>query len=285
MLPSKRNLFKGAIVGLTALSLSVNTANAERTESVEIAAGHVRHMSHSLIGGVVEYYPLRSLDELQGMRTDRVAVNVEEATYHGYQAIKVEVQDTHQSIQNPLDPDLRAQEVAEGACDGCTFLNIGTKPFHNGVIEVDVASDPRNTIGFVGVFFRVQMNERQPKKSKYEGFYLRPENSLADEPFRNFATQYFAKPGHPWYELREQEPGEYEAYADLQPGAWTKLRIEVFGEHAKFYVNNNPEPVLVVDELKHGADSMGTIALYTEPNIDAYFKNLKITHAPHHDSM
>jgi hypothetical protein len=282
MFRHKRNLLKGAIVGITALLLSISTANAERTEPVEVAASHAdqEHMYPSFLGGVVEYFPLRSLAELAGMRTDRVAVNVEDTIYQGYQAIKVVVQDTHKAVDNPLDPELRRQEIAEGACDGCPFFNIGTRPFHNGTIEVDVASGPFESFGFVGIFFRVKLNEDDPKNSQYEGFYLRPKFSDADEPFRSFTAQYFSKPDYPWYRLREEARGKYESYADVEPGAWTKIRIEVFGEMARFYVNNNPEPVLVVDDLKNGADSMGTIGLYTEPDINAYFKNLKITHAP-----
>ena len=280
MLRYKRNFLKGAIVGLTALLLSVNTASAEKTESVEIAASRLQPIAHTLVDGVVEHFPLRSLAELEGMRTDRVAVNVEDVTYHGYQAIKVVVQDTHKGINNPLDPVLREQEIADGACDGCPFFNIGTRPFHNGTIEIDVASGPPEGFGFVGIFFRVELNEDDPKKSRYEGFYLRPNFSDADEPLRSFTTQYFSKPDYPWYDLRENARGQYESYADIEPGAWTKIRIEVQGENAWFYINNNPEPVLVVNDLKNGADSMGTIGLYTESEINAYFKNLKVTHAP-----
>lgn len=287
MLPSKRNLFKGAIVGVTALLFSVNTANAEKTESVEIANRHVHPMFPSLMGGIVEYFPLRSLAELEGTRTDRVAVNVEDATHNGYQAIQVDLQPTHTNIATPFgDNEQRAREEAAGACDACTFFNIGIKPFHNGIIEIDVADNitAAQLPGFIGIFFRVDLDEDNPKKSKYEGFYLRPRNSLAEER-KNFTVQYVSNPVYPWYRLREENPGEYESYADIQPGAWTKIRIAVFGDHAAFYINNNPKPVLEVDDLKLGSDAMGTIGLYTDFGTTAYFKNLKITHAPYTGSM
>ena len=62
----------------------------------------------------------------------------------------------------------------------------------------------------------------------------------------------------------------------MQPGEWTKVKIEVDGRRAKLYINDSPNPSLVVDGLK-GEDLEGGIGLYSFIGEEAYFSNLKIT--------
>ena len=69
---------------------------------------------------------------------------------------------------------------------------------------------------------------------------------------------------HAWYEwsrLRKEAPGQYESYVDLVPGEWTKIKIEVSGVKARLFVNDSTQPVLVINDLKHG-DSEGAVALW-----------------------
>lgn len=151
--------------------------------------------------------------------------------------------------------------------------------FKDGTIELDVAgarragySTAEDTSGFkgmIGVTFRIQGERR-------ETFYVRPENSrLENQLFRNRSTQYESIPDFPWTRLREENPGEYESYVDLEPGAWTKLRIEVSGLKARLYVNGAAQPCLIVNDLKLGAGH-GKIALWTRVSTDAYFSNLRV---------
>jgi hypothetical protein len=118
--------------------------------------------------------------------------------------------------------------------------------FKNGTIELDVsgarragystAEDERGFKGMIGVSFHIQGDKR-------ETIYVRPENArLDDQVFRNRSTQYESIPDFPWNLLREQSPGVYESYVDLEPGAWTKLRIEVSGTKARLYVNGATQP-------------------------------------------
>ena len=79
--------------------------------------------------------------------------------------------------------------------------------------------------------------------------------------------------------LRRRWPFIYEAYADLQLDAWTKVKIEVRGRVAKLYVNGSEKPSLVVDGLK-GEDLQGSIALWSYAGEEAYFSNLRISNAP-----
>lgn len=62
---------------------------------------------------------------------------------------------------------------------------------------------------------------------------------------------------------------------DLVPGEWTKIKIEVNGVKARLCVNDSPQPVLVVNDLKHG-DSEGAVALWIGMGTEAYFANLRI---------
>ena len=65
---------------------------------------------------------------------------------------------------------------------------------------------------------------------------------------------------------------------DLVPGAWTKVRIVVEGEKASLFVNGAPQPVLLVNDLKHG-ESKGALALWIGPGVVAQFANLRVTAA------
>jgi hypothetical protein len=169
----------------------------------------------------------------------------------------------------------------EKLADKEIYAVVAGTAFHDGVIEVDVAGarragyatdDASAFKGFVGVSFRLRGDTA-------ERFYLRTENSRhASQLFRNRTTQYEAGPDFPWQRLRRESPGKYESWVDVEPGAWTHLRIEVAGTHARLYVDHAVEPALVVDDLKLG-DSRGAVALWTRISADAHFANLVVTPA------
>ena len=239
MFQYKNKLLKSGIIISLALFGYVNTAYSESNEN----------------------FPLDSLD-----KTEAVMVIAKPVDYKGRNGLHVVVAPEHKSIK-------------EGGCDNCTFLGVNTKPFKNGTIEIEVAGKPQKNApvesrGFVGVVFRINED-----KSKYETIYLRPMNSRENDQLRrNHTVQYVSYPNHPWYQLRKEFPGKYETYADIETGEWIKLRIEVEGEKARLYINNNTQPTLIVNDLKHGANASGTIGLFVGPASDAYFRNLRITH-------
>jgi len=146
--------------------------------------------------------------------------------------------------------------------------------FKDGTIEVDVAGAPLSgappdSRGFIGVAFRVQ-----EKGQKGEYFYLRPTNARCDDQLRrNHTTQYVSAPDYPWQRLRKENPGVYESYADMDTGAWTKMKIVVNGTKAELFVNGATQPALVVNDLKLG-DGHGQIGLWAHSTTDAYFSNL-----------
>ena len=161
-----------------------------------------------------------------------------------------------------------------------TFAFIPGVDFHDGTIEVDVAGAtlpgaPPDARGFVGVAFRI---DAQGGSFGCESFYIRPTNGRAeDQVRRNRSTQYFSYPGHDFDRLRREAPGQYESYADLVPGEWTHLRIEVSGATAQLYVGAATQPTLIVRDLKRGADAHGTVGLFVDNGTDGHFRNLSIT--------
>jgi len=166
----------------------------------------------------------------------------------------------------------------EETTEGETLVIIPGVDFINGTIEIELAGkpDPKahpQSRGFVGVAFRLDPNDI----SKYECFYVRPTNGRAEEQIqRNHSIQYIAHPDYPWYRMRQENPGVYESYVDLVPNDWTKIKIEVSGQKAKFYVHGADQPSLIVNDLKHG-ESEGKIALWLHTSTIAHFRNLIIT--------
>ena len=165
----------------------------------------------------------------------------------------------------------RTQQYAQG------LVWIEGLDFSNGVIEGEIAGALApgaggEARGFVGIAFRVQEN-----LENYDAFYLRPTNGRADDQERrNHSAQYISLPKWPWSRLRKETPSKYEAYVDLVPGAWTKIKIEVRGEQARLYVHDNEQPTLIVKDLKSGANGHGGVALWLEPGTVAHFRNLTV---------
>jgi hypothetical protein len=111
----------------------------------------------------------------------------------------------------------------------------------------------------------------------YDAFYLRPTNGRAeDQVRRNHSAQYISNPAWPWPRLRKETPEKYEAYVDLVPGAWTKVKIEVRGEQARLYVHDQPQPTLIVNDVKTGPQGRGAIALWVGPGTIAHFRNVSV---------
>jgi hypothetical protein len=163
-----------------------------------------------------------------------------------------------------------------GRDEGVLALLAGPE-FHDGTIQVDVAGAPRSDApadsrGFIGVSFRTSEHGESS-----EVIYLRPTNGRADDQLRrNRSVQYASHPDFPWHRLRDEHPGVYESYVDLEPGAWTTMKIEVAGTTARLYVNGASQPCLVVQDLKRG-DGAGRIALWAHVETDAYFGPVTVT--------
>lgn len=178
-------------------------------------------------------------------------------------------------------PALKVTDLGppNGQAEKLVVLN-GTD-FGDGEIQVWVAGAPAaaganpGARGFVGVMFRLSEDRKTG-----EAFYIRPTNGRADDQERrNHAVQYISAPDWPWERTRKETPSRYEAYADMEPGKWVRLRIVVKGDKAQLYVNGAAQPTLIVNDLKGGADRRGAVALWIGPGTIAHFSGLTVTPA------
>jgi hypothetical protein len=201
---------------------------------------------------------LAAVTPLSAQTIDRLAgknVSIAKTNYQGRSAIQL--------IANPE------------AANATSYALIKDASFRDGVIEVDLAGQPAagafaGARGFIGIAFRVQGDGR------YEYIYLRPTNGRADDQVRrNHSTQYSSYPDFDFARSRQEAPEKYESYVDLQPGVWTKYKIEVDGRKARLYVHGAEQPCLIVNDLKLDPRA-GGVALWVGPGTEGYFSNLKI---------
>ena len=193
----------------------------------------------------------QTADRLEGRN-----VSIAQTTYKGRSAIQV--------------------IAAPDAANATSYAVVKDVSFRDGTIEVDVAGQPAagagsGARGFIGIAFRLQGD------GAYEYIYLRPTNGRADDQVRrNHSTQYSSHPDFDFARSRQEAPEKYESYVDLEPGVWTRYRIEIEGRKARLYVHGAEQPCLIVNDLKLEPRA-GGVALWVGPGTEGYFSNLKIT--------
>jgi hypothetical protein len=248
---------KQRLVAATVLACLLVAGRVPVSHAKDLEDGHKTSTQTSTL-------PLNSMDglELQGINepgAEPVKMQTEVASYRGRRAVRL------------------VNVEGQGVQTGAEILAIvNTSDFKDGTIEVDVAGVPREgakpgTRGFVGIAFRVQNHG-----SQYEAFYLRMTNGRADDQLqRNHSAQYVSRPDFSWKRLRDENPGMYESYVDLDAGAWTRIKDVVSGNKARLYINGADQPCLIVNDLKLG-EIRGRVALWTGSDTEAYFSNLTI---------
>lgn len=185
--------------------------------------------------------------------------------------MKIKQIDKRDVLQVIMNPDVKL-------FDQPTFVKLKDTRFTDGTIEVKVLSKflsnaPEWARGFIGVVFRVHDDDRN-----FEGIYIRPSNGRSDDQVRrNHSTQYFSFPGFDFEHLRKTSPELYESYADIDMNSWIQVKIVVKGGKAALYLNDGIQPVLVINDLKQGADNAGSIGLWVGPGTEGYFSDLKIS--------
>ena len=195
--------------------------------------------------------PAQSKDHLTGKN-----VSIAQVSYKGRSAIQI--------------------TATQGAANATSYAVIKDVLFRDGTIEVDLAGLPAagadaGARGFIGIAFRLQVDGR------YEYIYLRPTNGRADDQIRrNHSTQYSSHPDFDFARSRQEAPEKYESYVDLQPGVWTKYKIQVEGNSARLFLHGAEQPCLIVNDLKLEPKA-GAVALWVGPGTEGYFSNLKIT--------
>jgi hypothetical protein len=222
--------------------------------------------------GQAKHYPLESTSGLRLLN-----VSAEPATLDGKKGLRVTVSEEVRRRLDSLTPGTPA--AAQARVEQLAVIE-GLE-FSNGVIEAEIAGAPapgapEGARGFVGIAFRLQ-----PDMRSYDAFYLRPTNGrVEDQERRNRSVQYIAHPDWPWFRLRRETPAKYESYVDLQPGVWTKVKIEVRGDRARLYVHGQEQPTLIVNDVKSGASGKGSIALWLDVGTVAHFRNLTVSPLP-----
>jgi arylsulfatase A-like enzyme len=159
---------------------------------------------------------------------------------------------------DPNSPDTASVALVEGL------------EFQQGTIEVDLRGQNVRQRSFLGVTFHA-VDEKT-----LEAVYFRPFNFQAEPPFKNRAVQYISWPEHHWSKLREESPGVYEHGVNPipDPSDWFHARIEVSAEQIFVFVNNAPEPSLIVQRLTDR--SIGKVGLWAGV-VAGEYANLKIT--------
>jgi len=239
------------IVSIGAMTVGVGAARTEEPAKSKA----VRFLALDSLDGL----EIKAVSETGG---EPVKVKADIADYNGRRALHM------------LNDD--STLGSSGPSGGESLAIVKGTDFQDGTIEFDLVGMPRQgsnsqSRGFVGVAFRVQGDVE-----RFENFYLRFTNGRADDQLRrNHSAQYSSFPDFPWSRLRQENPGVYESYVDIEEKAWTRIRIVVSGTKAKLYVNGADQPCLIVNDLKLG-QSRGRVALWTGSDSEGYFSNLRI---------
>ncbi|MFN9999425.1 MAG: hypothetical protein ACK52X_07375 [bacterium] len=179
-----------------------------------------------------------------------------------------------------LERDLIAlpfdEKNLESSVDQPTFAKLFDTDIKNGIVEVKMMSkimenSPfKEAKGFIGIGFRIDNNNH------FEGIYLRPANSRAEDQLRrNHTVQYFTYPGYSFSKLRKEAAGVYETYADIGLSEWIDVKIVFRDKKALLYINNQQHPSFIVNKLL-GNTGSGSIGLWVDVGTVGYFKDLKV---------
>lgn len=192
---------------------------------------------------------------------------------------KIEAVNSSMSIEKFMGREVVKviKDSAVTEVDVSTFAKLKGIEFKNGTIEVKVLSRllpnaPELARGFIGIAFRIN-----DSNSKFECIYIRPANGRANDQLRrNHSIQYFSFPDYKFNRLRKEAPEVYESYADMGLNEWIKLKVIIKDSQAKLFINDSKQPSLIVNDLKHGANSSGSIGLWVDIGTEGFFSELKI---------
>lgn len=163
--------------------------------------------------------------------------------------------------------------------DENTYAKVNDLQFHNGIIEVKLLSRllpdaPDFARGFIGIVYRANGDD-----SEFESFYVRPTNgrNCTDSARKAHGCQYFSYPGYTFSYFREYGITKYEAEADIDLDEWITLKAVIENERAEFYLNQGTEPILVVEDMKHGVSEKGAVGIFVDIGTEAFVAELKVT--------
>lgn len=200
------------------------------------------------------------------------------------EAVDVDVRAAHFGGRDAIEVMLSApaqQRILNGQSGGNQpAFAIAADDFGDGALQVDVAAivngrGAPDARGFAGLAFHIPS-----ARNVYEAVYLRMTNGRLAQPAppapRNErAIQYTAHPDFHFEVSRQRFPGRYERSADIAPGRWHRLRLEIAGPRLVATVDDSPTPALVVDDLRYGG-RRGAVGLWVDDGTTAYFAGLQV---------
>lgn len=144
------------------------------------------------------------------------------------------------------------------------FATLKGVDVQNAVVEYDILVGEAR--GFAGLVFRIQ------SPGNYEHFYIRPHQS--GNPDANQYTPVFK--GNSAWQLYHGEG--YGSPVDYRHNEWMHVKVVFVDDRAAVYIDSD-EPVLIVDELRHGVTS-GGIGINASQFSPAWFANMRVSAIP-----
>ncbi len=137
----------------------------------------------------------------------------------------------------------------------------------NGSIMFDMYVDGQRS--YPGIFFRNQGD------GNYERIYFRPHRAGLYPDALQYTPAFNSVAGWQLY----SGPG-FTNHIQLPDNTWLPVKIDIQGQTAKVFVNNNQEPSLEVNDLKHPRIP-GGFGLFGPANGTAYFSNFRYETSEH----
>lgn len=189
-----------------------------------------------------EEFPLRALEGLEPRHLETEAVH-----YRGRDAIHLS---------------------ATAKTRGEPMVILSNSDFENGTIELDLAgASGWGTRGWQRAGGR---GFPRAEPDTVRSFYLRMTNARADDQERrNHTLQYIPAPDFPFERTRAETPARHASYADLEAGAWTRVRIVVSGEQGSGSARPHRQ-------RPEAGKVRGKVALWSGRDADGYPSNLRI---------
>lgn len=168
--------------------------------------------------------------------------------------------------------DMEENIIALDAQNSSGLAIINDVEFESGVIEFDILGENNHGKSFVGIAFNIQND------STYETIYFRPFNFLSTEKIRReHCMQYIFHPEFPWYRLRKENEGQFEAeyFNPPSPDDWFSVRIIIKAEEV---IVEDPLSGKILMEVERLSKTVSTkIGFWTGYGSNGSFRNLRIT--------
>lgn len=134
--------------------------------------------------------------------------------------------------------------------------------FQNGVVKVDIFTSTKRR-SYPGVLFRFL------SPTDYERVYIRPHRSGLYPDTVQYVPSFSGIDSWQLY----NGPG-FTSIAEIPSETWFTLTIDISGSQAKIFVGDQPQPSLVITDLKHGIRK-GMIGLSGNVDNLSFFSNFR----------